>query len=72
MKYYLKQGIDGFEFSPVGRKEALRPGYIIVDKLPQAILDQLPGGKNYVEPPSKVDLLEVRLKALEDATKAGP
>ena len=72
MKYYLKQGIDGFEFSPVGRKEAPRPGYIIVDKLPQAILDQLPGGKNYVEPPSKVDLLEVRLKALEDIMKARP
>jgi len=66
MKYYVKHYPDGdFEFSPVGRKGAPREGFEIVNKLPQEIIDKLPGGKDHVQPTDRLAALEARIAELE-------
>jgi len=73
MKYYLKEYIDGFEFSIVGRQvdqTKLDMGFQVVDEIPQRIRDKEPGGKDYQEPISpqevRINELETRLQTLEE------
>lgn len=71
MRFYLKEDVDGFEFSPVGRKinqAKLDDGFVIVAELPQRIKDKIPGGKDFIEPKTareEIVDLKARLDALE-------
>jgi hypothetical protein len=73
---YLKEypddgsGIPQVDIRPVGRvvdEGLLKEGFRIVgDEELAPIRAKLPGGKDYIEPKSKVEELEERVKALEE------
>jgi hypothetical protein len=78
MRWYFKEYPGGgWQYTPVGRKvdeKKLANGFIIVDAIPQRILDRQPGGKDYVEPehPRDTKLRELEERIAELEAKAAP
>jgi len=70
-RWYVKQDAEGWSKTPVGRRVDPKyeaTGYEIVDEGDprlEAIRAREPGGKEWVEPPDKLALLEARVTAAE-------